>query len=326
MPAEESAHSSRVRWPIEIASRMPWPSSPMSRAYAPRNSTSEEAFDLLPDLSLRRWITIRLRLPSGSQPGTRKQETPRSVRASAMKTSRMRHREEPFMPGDAPAVAVALGDALRLAQIRAALLLGHRHADRDAGLVGGAGLARIVSGGQDLGLPLPGDLRIASQRRDRGVGHEDRAHDPVLALVPKIGERGAGDLRARALLGPAERMRLLSDGEAHELVPGRVELDLVDPVAEPVMRLEFRRMPVRLPGEELDMRAADRCAGLGKLGSAQSAPKARTIPPQGPVRAVGIVVGKGRRLVQHLVRGVTVRVQHVRFRVAARFPWNATCV
>ena len=30
---------------------------------------------------------IRLRLPSGSQPGTRKQETPRSVRASAMKTS-----------------------------------------------------------------------------------------------------------------------------------------------------------------------------------------------------------------------------------------------
>ena len=60
-------------------------------------------------------------------------------------------------------------------------------------------------------------------------------------------------------------MRLLSDGEAHELVPGGVEFDLVDPVAEPVMRPKLRGMPVRLPGEELDMGAADRAAGLGKL-------------------------------------------------------------
>src|SRR5580700_9572919 len=53
----------------------------------PRNSTSDEALDLLPHLSLRRWICRRLREPSGSQPATTKQDTPSSVRASVRNTS-----------------------------------------------------------------------------------------------------------------------------------------------------------------------------------------------------------------------------------------------
>src|SRR5271170_4520867 len=53
----------------------------------PRNSTSDEALDLLPHLSLSRWICRRLREPSGSQPATTKQDTPSSVRASVRNTS-----------------------------------------------------------------------------------------------------------------------------------------------------------------------------------------------------------------------------------------------
>jgi len=45
---------------------MPRPGSPTMRAMAPRNSTSDEASDLLPHLSFSRWICSRLREPSGS--------------------------------------------------------------------------------------------------------------------------------------------------------------------------------------------------------------------------------------------------------------------
>jgi len=69
------------------AALMPWPSSPTSQASAPRYSISPEAFERLPHLSLRRWISRRLRVPSGSQPGRTKQERPRSVRASVTKRS-----------------------------------------------------------------------------------------------------------------------------------------------------------------------------------------------------------------------------------------------
>ena len=69
------------------AALMPCPSSPTSQPSAPRYSISLEAFDLLPHLSLSRWISRRLREPSGSQPGSRKQDRPRSVCARVTKTS-----------------------------------------------------------------------------------------------------------------------------------------------------------------------------------------------------------------------------------------------
>src|SRR5690349_20408678 len=66
---------------------MPRPGSPISLAIAPLNSTSEEAFDLLPHMSLRRWMCNRLREPSGSQPATTKQDTPSDVWARVRKRS-----------------------------------------------------------------------------------------------------------------------------------------------------------------------------------------------------------------------------------------------
>ena len=86
-PAEPMAKSSRVKWVMASAALMPCPSSPTSQPSAPRYSISLEAFDLLPHLSFRRWISRRLREPSGSQPGSRKQLRPRSVWARVTKTS-----------------------------------------------------------------------------------------------------------------------------------------------------------------------------------------------------------------------------------------------
>ncbi len=64
-PAEAMAQSSRVRFTISMMVRTPAPSAPTRSAQAPWNSTSEEAFDLLPSLSFSRWKRIAFCEPSG---------------------------------------------------------------------------------------------------------------------------------------------------------------------------------------------------------------------------------------------------------------------
>ena len=79
--------SSRVWLTISMIVGTPRPSSPTIRAQAPRNSTSLEAFERLPSLSLSRWMWIRLRSPSGVKRGSRKQERPPSAWARTRKAS-----------------------------------------------------------------------------------------------------------------------------------------------------------------------------------------------------------------------------------------------
>ena len=67
--------------------RTPAPSSPTSWAQAPSNSISDDAFERLPSLSLRRCNRKLLRSPSGVQRGNRKQEIPPSAWASTRKAS-----------------------------------------------------------------------------------------------------------------------------------------------------------------------------------------------------------------------------------------------
>jgi hypothetical protein len=88
-PLVPSAQSSRVMVPISRICGMPRPSSPTSQAWAFSNSTSELALALLPSLSLRRWMRMALRLPSGSTRGRKKQERPLFVCASTRKASHM---------------------------------------------------------------------------------------------------------------------------------------------------------------------------------------------------------------------------------------------
>ena len=77
--------------------------------------------------------------------------------------------------------------------------------------------------------------------------HRDRAAVPRLHLPGEHEERGARDMCSRTRLRPGERVQPVPDGEAHQLVPRRMELDLVDPLAEPVVRPQLRRVLVREP-------------------------------------------------------------------------------
>ena len=79
--------SSRVWLTMSMIVGTPRPSSPTSRAQAPRNSTSLEAFERLPSLSLSRWMWKRLRSPSGVKRGSRKHERPPSACARTRNAS-----------------------------------------------------------------------------------------------------------------------------------------------------------------------------------------------------------------------------------------------
>ncbi len=86
-PAEPSTQSSRVAATISMIVRTPRPSSPSRSATVPSNSSSDEALERLPSLSLRRTTSSWLRVPSGSTRGTTKQVTPPAACASTRKTS-----------------------------------------------------------------------------------------------------------------------------------------------------------------------------------------------------------------------------------------------
>ncbi len=85
--ADPSTQSSRVAATISMMVRTPRPSSPSRCAQVPSSSSSEDAFERLPSLSLRRTTSSRFRVPSGRTRGTRKQVTPPGAWASTRNTS-----------------------------------------------------------------------------------------------------------------------------------------------------------------------------------------------------------------------------------------------
>ncbi len=66
---------------------MPRPSSPTGQATAWSYSTSLEALEVLPSLSLSRWMYMAFLLPSGSTRGSRKHDRPSGARASTRNKS-----------------------------------------------------------------------------------------------------------------------------------------------------------------------------------------------------------------------------------------------
>lgn len=85
--AAPRVQSRRVMLTISMMVGTPRPSSPTSQPVAPSYSISADALDLLPSLSLSRWIRSRLRVPSGSTRGSRKQLRPPGACARVRKTS-----------------------------------------------------------------------------------------------------------------------------------------------------------------------------------------------------------------------------------------------
>ena len=71
-----STQSSLVAVTMSMIVGTPRPASPTCQPTAPSYSTSADALERLPSLSLSRWIRIALRVPSGSTRGSRKQVSP----------------------------------------------------------------------------------------------------------------------------------------------------------------------------------------------------------------------------------------------------------
>ncbi len=120
-----------------------------------------EALAWLPSLSLRRCRNIRLRVPSGSTRGRKKQDSPPGAWASTRKTSHIGAEVNHLCPVRrvaAVGVRGRLGGAR--ADVGAALLLGHRHARGDTDL-GGRHLQLGVVG-------AAGQQRLVDRRRARG--------------------------------------------------------------------------------------------------------------------------------------------------------------
>src|SRR5260370_14067238 len=76
---------------------------------------------------------------------------------------------------------------------------------------------------------------------------------PGLDLRPDVECGGSSGMRARARLAPRQSMEAVADGDLHESVPCRMELRLIDAVAEAVVGVELGRVGVRLkaPGDRL---------------------------------------------------------------------------
>src|SRR5690606_41723883 len=75
--------------PISMMVLTPAPSAPTSQPVAFSYSISEEALDLLPSLSLSRWMRMGLRVPSGSTRGSRKHDSPPGACAKVRNMSDM---------------------------------------------------------------------------------------------------------------------------------------------------------------------------------------------------------------------------------------------
>ena len=88
------------------------------------------------------------------------------------------------------------------AHIRAALLLGHRHADGHALFLFYGHVARVIHAGRDLGLPHARQVALQAQRGHGGEGHGDRAAVARLHLAMQKTLGSTGDVRARARRGP----------------------------------------------------------------------------------------------------------------------------
>ena len=153
---------------------------------------------------------------------------------------------EPFMAGQAIGAATQRRGAGGVgAHVAAALLFGHRHADRDARLFSEGFERRIVAAADQLFEPGGCDVGLRPEYRDAGIGHVDRAHDAGLGLGEKRQQGGVGDV-ATGGLRPGDVVDAVCHRQRHQLMPGGVKAHLVDAAALAVESGQFGRIAVGL--------------------------------------------------------------------------------
>jgi hypothetical protein len=199
---------------------------------------------------------------------------------------RIRHRRgaEPLVAVQLPRLAGSLRGRLVGPHVRAPLTLRHRHPAEGAA-------ARQPRD------PLVRERRLHEQRRHCGERHRQRATDSRLDLAEQREEGGACYVRAGSRVDPRQRLEAGVEAEPQQRVPGRVELDLVDPLAVAVVRLQARRVLVREPAP-FERLAAERCAERGDLVLPGAATLAAHRLDERSILLVEVVRRERRRLVR----------------------------
>ena len=162
---------------------------------------------------------------------------------------------------------------------------------------GGRREALVVGEREQPLLPFLGELRLGPERRDRRVGHRDRAADPALGLGQLHEQRRPGDVGAGPGLAPGHRVQAVGDADRHQLMPGAVEDDLVDPVAEAIMGAQLGAL---LVGLETEADHPRRAAQLAQLADPVLRPAAALAPQrldQGTILLEAVEVLERRGLV-----------------------------
>ena len=219
-----------------------------------------------------------MRVPSGRKRGSAKHERPSSVWARTRNRSHIGAEQNHLWPvisysAPGPPPFERRGDGRVGAHVRAALLLGHRHAAERAGLLGrraadrGSYAVAVSSGSHSAAIS--GCVRSAgTRRRSSSSGSRSR---------PRPASRSCTSRRARRAR-PGSSLRHGSacsssrDAGRHELVPRRVELDLVDAVAVAVVRAQHRRVLVGQRGPTPRARRPRTRRRRGRARAAQPAP------------------------------------------------------
>ncbi len=171
-----------------------------------------------------------------------------------------------------------------------------------------ADITAVVAPGGDLGQPALGEGRRQPQARHRREGHGDRTAVAAFHLGVHVVLGGAQHLGTRPRIGPGRGMQAFPRRHVHQLVIGRMVIDLVHPVAVAVVGLELRLVGVGLVAPLDHLRAGGlETVAVQLLDAALAAFAQHRVVERG-VAPEGVVILQRRGLVEHLM-GVGQRVQ-----------------
>ncbi len=182
--------------------------------------------------------------------------------------------------------------------VGAALLLRHAHAHRHRRLGAGELEARVVARAGEQAREGLLQRGVRAQRRRDGVGHRHRTQHRGLELGEQ--HEAGGALHVAGAVGrPRRAVQAMLQRRAQQHVIAGMELDLVDAVAEAVVRMQRRRVQVGQARVGLHPGAA----GLGAQRRQPVGGQARRVEfhrvAQRGVRLEEVHVLEGRHLVQH---------------------------
>src|SRR5439155_22446940 len=116
----------------------------------------------------------------------------------------------------------------------------------------------VVLDGRHDRLPLRRERWRLAKRGDGGVGHGNWTAVAAIDLRPDVEGGRAGGVRASSRFAPGQSVQAMAHRHLHQLVPCGMKLDLVEPLAKPIVRAKTRMVAVGLEDPLDGLRRAGR--------------------------------------------------------------------